>query len=62
MPLLTVILVIAVVGIALYAVNRFIPMQSAVQSILNVVVVVALVAWLLQVFGLIDPLLDIRVG
>ena len=60
MPILTVILVIVVVGVLLWALNSFIPMDSKVRSILNVVVVILLIVWLLQAFGLIDPLLNIR--
>jgi hypothetical protein len=41
-----------VVGVALYLVNRFIPMASSIKTILNVVVVVAVCVWLLQAVGL----------
>jgi len=43
-------------------VNRFIPMQSTIKSILNAVVVIAVVLWLLNVFGLLSFLSGIRVG
>jgi hypothetical protein len=60
MPLVNVILVIVVVGVLLWALNRFIPMASSVRSILNAVVVIFLIVWLLQVFGLIGPVLRVR--
>jgi hypothetical protein len=62
MPLLTIIAVIVLVGMLLWVLNRFVPMQEGVRTLLNGVVVVLLMVWLLDVFGLIQPLLDIRVG
>lgn len=53
MSLLTVIAAIVVVGVLLYVVNRFIPMDGNARSILNAVVVILLVVWLLKEFGVI---------
>jgi hypothetical protein len=61
MSLLTIVFVIIVVGVLLWVVNRFIPMDSKIRSILNAVVVILLVFWLLNVFGIIDSLRGIRV-
>jgi len=52
MPLLNVVLYLIVAGVALYLVNRYIPMASSIKSILNVVVVVVVCVWLLQISGL----------
>jgi hypothetical protein len=60
--LLTVILVIVVVGVLLWAINSFIPMDSKIKSILNIVVVIALIIWLLQAFGILGSLGSVRVG
>ncbi|HUG46081.1 MAG TPA: Thivi_2564 family membrane protein [Sphingomicrobium sp.] len=62
MSILTILLVILVVGVLLWLVNAYIPMQSTVKSILNAVVVILLVVWLLDAFGLIDVLRDTQVG
>lgn len=62
MPLVQVVVVLAVVGVVLWMVNRFIPMQSTIKSILNAVVVIAVIIWLLSVFGLIGDLSKIRIG
>lgn len=62
MPLIQVLLTLIVVGVILWLINRFIPMQSTIKSILNGVVVIVVVLWLLQVFGLISNLSSIRVG
>jgi hypothetical protein len=62
MPLVTVVITLLVVGVLLWLVNRYIPMQSQIKSILNGVVVVVVVLWLLRAFGLLDYLLQFRVG
>ena len=46
MPLTTVIITLVAVGLVLWLVNRFIPMQGQIKSILNAVVVIVLVVWL----------------
>ena len=52
MPLLHIFLVLIVVGVLLWLVNSFIPMARPIKSILNAVAVIAVVLWLLDVFGL----------
>ena len=52
MPLINIVLVLIVVGVALWLVNRFIPMASSIKAILNVVVVVAIGVWVLKAVGL----------
>lgn len=47
MPLFQLIIVIVVIGVLLWAVNNFIPMDGQVKQILNVVVIIALVVWLI---------------
>lgn len=55
-------IVLIVVGVLLWLVNRYIPMQETIKSILNAVVVIATVLWLLNVFGLFRSLSKIHVG
>ncbi|MFA6899291.1 MAG: Thivi_2564 family membrane protein [Desulfurivibrionaceae bacterium] len=62
MPLIQVVLVLVVVGVILWLINRFIPMARSIKSILNAVVVIAVVLWLLSAFGLTSYLSTIRVG
>jgi len=56
MPLLTVLLILIVVGVILWLVNTYIPMDRKIKNILNVVVVIAVIIWLLKVFRLLDSL------
>ncbi|MFA4904657.1 MAG: Thivi_2564 family membrane protein, partial [Desulfobaccales bacterium] len=62
MPLIHVVLVLIVVGVLLGLVNSYIPMAGSIKSILNAVVVIAVVLWLLSVFGVIGELSKIRIG
>lgn len=62
MPLLTIVLVLIVVGVLLWLINTYIPMQGTIKGLLNAVVVIAVVIWLLQIFGLLDSLSGIHVG
>lgn len=56
MDLITVAVTLIVVGVVLWAVNRYIPMDSKIKSILNIVVVIVVVVWLLQGYGVIGSL------
>ena len=60
MPLINIVIALVVVGMALYLINRFIPMASSIKAILNVVVVVAVSVWVLQVTGLWGPISNYR--
>jgi len=62
MPLLQVVIILVVVGVLLWLVNSYIPMQATIKKILNAVVVIAVVLWLLKAFGLLDSLLNIHIG
>lgn len=54
MPLINVVLTLVVVGVILWLINAYIPMQSTIKSILNVVVVIVVILWLLYGFGVIN--------
>lgn len=58
MPLINLVIVLVVVGVVLWVINSYIPMQATIKKILNVVVII----WLLSVFGLIENLPTIRIG
>ena len=62
MSLLTIVVVLIVVGVLLWLVNTYIPMDSKIKSILNAVVVICVVIWLLQAFGVLGSLNTIRVN
>jgi hypothetical protein len=62
MPLIQLVEILIVVGVVLWLINRFIPMQGTIKSILNSVVVIVVVLWLLNVSGLLHSFSRIKVG
>ena len=61
MPVLTILIVLIVAGVILYLINRYIPIDSKIKSILNIVVVILIIVWLLKVFGILGSLSSIKV-
>lgn len=61
MSLISVIVAIVVVGLLLWAINSFIPMEDRIKKILNIVVIIVLVLWLLQAFGVWGYLSGVRI-
>lgn len=61
MSLLTLIVVLVLVGVLLWAVNKYVPMDPNIKNIMNIVVVIAVVLWLLKAFGLFAALSTVRV-
>jgi hypothetical protein len=62
MPLVNLIIVLVVVGVILWLINNYVPMDRKIKSILNIVVVIVVILWLLSVFGVIGSLSGLRVG
>jgi VIT1/CCC1 family predicted Fe2+/Mn2+ transporter len=62
MPFVSVVIALAVVGLLMWLVSRFIPMQSQIKELLNGVVVIAVVIWLLRVFGIFGTISHLRAG
>lgn len=51
MPIINLIIVLVVIGVLMWLVNTYIPMDGKIKQILNVVVIICVVIWLLNVFG-----------
>ncbi len=51
MPLINLIIVLIVIGVILYLVNTFIPMAPPIKTVINMIVVIVLCLWLLNLFG-----------
>jgi hypothetical protein len=62
MSLINLVIVLIVVGVLLWLVNNYIPMDRKIKNILNAVVVIAVVLWLLQVFGVLQSMGNIHIG
>jgi 1-acyl-sn-glycerol-3-phosphate acyltransferase len=61
MPLISLVITLIVIGVLLWLVNTYIPMDGKIKQILNVVVVICVVVWLLYAFGVINHAGDIKV-
>ena len=61
MSLISLIITLVVIGVLLWLVNNYIPMDGKIKTILNVVVVICVVVWLLSVFGVLGHSGNIQV-
>jgi uncharacterized BrkB/YihY/UPF0761 family membrane protein len=52
MPIINLIVVLAVIGVLMWLINTYVPMQEPYKKILNIVIIVATILWLLSVFGI----------
>jgi hypothetical protein len=62
MSLVHLVVVLVVIGLLLWLVNNYIPMDGKIKGILNAVVVIGVVIWLLQAFNLLGPIENFRIG
>jgi hypothetical protein len=62
MPLVQLVIALVVVGVALWLINTYIPMDATIKKILNVVVIIVVVLWLLSLFGILGSLSGMHVG
>jgi hypothetical protein len=47
-------LILIIIGVVLALINRYVPMAGSIKSILNAVIVICVLVWLLNVFGLLN--------
>ena len=59
MSLISVVITLVIVGVALWLINTYIPMDGKIKKILNIVVVIVVVLWLLYAFGIISQSGDV---
>jgi hypothetical protein len=62
MPVLQLILTLVIAGVGLWLINTYIPMDSKIKTILNVVVVIIVLLWLAGVFGILGSVPHLRIG
>jgi len=62
MPLIQLVIALVVIGVALWLINNYIPMDATIKKILNVVVIIVVVLWLLSIFGVLSSISGIHVG
>ena len=62
MPLIQLVIVLVVLGVLLWAINNYIPMDSTIKKILNVVVILVVILFILSAFGILGSMSGIRIG
>ena len=62
MPLVNLVIVLIVIGVGLWLISTYIPMAASIKTILNVVVVVAVVTWVLQSVGMWGRISSYKLG
>ena len=62
MDLISVVIVLAVVGVILWLLTTYVPMDPAIKKIIVAVVIIVVVLWLLNAFGLLSSLHSVRIG
>lgn len=62
MDIMQFVIILIVVGFLLWLVNNYIPMDRKIKQILNVVVVIAVILWVGNLFGVFDSIRGIRIG
>ena len=61
MGLLQLVILLIVIGVLLWLVEVYIPMDPTIKRILQIVVIIAVVLWLLSAFGLLAGLGTVQV-
>lgn len=54
MSLIGLIVTLVIVGVVMWLVNTYIPMEATYKKLINIVVIIAVVLWLLYVFGILS--------
>jgi hypothetical protein len=62
MSLISIVIVLIVIGVLLWLVEAFLPLDPTIKRIIQILVIVVVVLWLLQLFGLLDMAQSVRVG
>ena len=61
MSLIGLIITLVVVGVLLWLLNTYVPMDAKIKNIINILVVIVVVIWLLQTLGVLGSLQNIRI-
>ena len=57
MSLIGLVIVLVIVGLCLYLIETYIPMDPVIKTVIRVIIVLVVVIWLLQTFGITGPMI-----
>lgn len=52
--MISIVIYLIIVGVLLWLMNTYIPMDQKIKTIINILVVILVVLWLVNIFGLLD--------
>jgi len=61
MSLVSLIITLIVVGVLLWLLNTYLPMDGKIKQIINAVIIIAVILWLLSAFGVLGRASTIQV-
>lgn len=61
MSLISLIILLVILGVLMYIINSYVPMDAGIKRLLNVAVIIVVVLWLIQTLGLLGPIGNIRI-
>ena len=61
MSVIQLIVVLVVIGVVLWLINTYVPMNSSIKTILNIVVVLIACIYVLSAFGILDSITKLRI-
>ncbi len=62
MDIIQFVIILIVIGVLLWLVNNYIPMDRKIKQIVNIVVVIAVIIWVANLFGVFDSIRNIHIG
>lgn len=62
MNLVSLIITLVVIGVTMWVINNYLPMEANIKKILNIAVIIVVVLWLLGAVGLFNSFPNVRVG
>ena len=62
MSVLGIVILLIIVGVALWLIDTYVPMNRAIKSILNAVVIIVMVVFVLNAFGIFSIIPRLRIG
>ena len=62
MTIISILFILIIVGVVLWLINKYIPMDGKIKKIINAVVVIIVILWLVSASGVVGSLSHMRIG
>ena len=61
MSLIGIIVTLAIIGVIWYLIETYVPMAAPIKTIIRIIIVIVIILWLLQTFGLLGSVGNVRI-